>query len=143
MQYTSPNSLIISATRVCRPSYQTQSSMALCKDHAIPSLNITSVWLCITLFTSKTMCSNETSPFMVGSSLKALNFDIHPLPMRLHWGGNSHAVALALVLLSAYLHLLPEHFLPFLPIIIPLPTSSVLVWQCHIQCAHFDPTILQ
>ena len=79
--YSSSNLLIISETRACRPKYQTSSAAALhilCKDHTIPSLNVTSVWLCITPFTLKIDCSSETSPFLVGSPLKALNFSILP-----------------------------------------------------------------
>ena len=41
--YTSSNLLIISATRACRPRYQTQSTTALHKDSTIPSLNVASV----------------------------------------------------------------------------------------------------
>ena len=76
--FTSSNSLIISETRACRPRYWTRSVMALGKDHTIASHNVAAVWFCITLFTSKTHCSNETSPFWMGSPLKVLNFGILP-----------------------------------------------------------------
>ena len=76
--YTSYNLLIISATRACRSRYQTRSAVALHKDYTIPSCNITSVWLCITLLTLKTHCLNETSPFWVGFPLKVLICGILP-----------------------------------------------------------------
>ena len=67
-----------SATGICGPRYQMRSAMASCKDCTIPSLNVTSVWFCITLLTSKAHSSNETSPFWVESSLNVLNFGILP-----------------------------------------------------------------
>ena len=76
--YTSSNLFIISATRACRPRYQMRSSMAPCKYHTIPSFNITSVWLCITLLTSKAHCSNRTCPFWVEFPLNVLDFGILP-----------------------------------------------------------------
>ena len=76
--HTSSNLLIISDTRTCRPRYWTRSAVAPNKNCTIPSCNVTSVWLCITLFTSKTHCSNETSPFWVGLPLKLLIFGILP-----------------------------------------------------------------
>ena len=75
---TSSNLLIISATRACRPGYQRRSAAAPFKDHAIPSLSLTSVWLCITLLTSKAYCSNENFPIWVESPLNVLNFGILP-----------------------------------------------------------------
>ena len=54
-----------------------------------------------------------------------------------------HTLALTSVLIAVYLHHPLEDFLLFVPIIVPLPTSSVLVWQCQIQCAHFHLTIFQ
>ena len=74
--YMSSNLFIISDTGACAPRYQTGSGAALCKDHTIPSLNVTSVWLCITFFTSKANCSNETSPFWVESPPNVLSFSI-------------------------------------------------------------------
>ena len=78
MPHTSSNLLIISAIRASRPRYWTRSVVALCKDHTIPSHNVASVWLCITLLTSKAYCSSETSLFWVGFSLIVLNFGILP-----------------------------------------------------------------
>ena len=78
MPYTISKLFIISDTRGCRPRYQTRAAAALCKDHIIPSLNVSPVWLCITLFTPKALCSNETSPFWVKSPLNVLNFGILP-----------------------------------------------------------------
>ena len=76
--YNGSRLLIIFETRACGPKYQTRSAAAPHKDHTISSLSVTSVWLCITLLTSKIHCSNETSPYWVGSPLKALNFGILP-----------------------------------------------------------------
>ena len=76
--YISSNLFIISATRACGPRYRTRSAAALHKDHTIPSLNVTSVWLCITILTSIGHCSNETSPFWVEPPLNVLHFGILP-----------------------------------------------------------------
>ena len=76
--YTSSNLFTISVTRACEPRYATRSAAAVHKDHAIPSLSVASVCLCITLLTSKTHYLNNASPFWVESPLNVLNFDILP-----------------------------------------------------------------
>ena len=73
---TGYNLFIISATRACAPRYWTRSAAAPCKDYTIPFLNVTFVWLCITLLISKAHCSNETSPIWVESPLNVLYFGI-------------------------------------------------------------------
>ena len=138
--YTISNLLIISETRACRPKYQTTSAVTLCKDHTIPSLNVTSVWLCITLLPQKPTVQMRLLPFGWNST-KGIKFQHLPTTCEVTLGQEfSHCGTDSI---SVHLHLLPEHFLLFLPVIAPLPTSSVLVMQHHIQCAYYDPTIFQ
>ena len=105
--------LIISVTRACGLRYETRCAAALHNDCTIPFLRLPLCGSASHFFTSKTHCLNENFPFWVGSSLKALNLAFYPLPVRLYWDRNSHAVALTLVLISVYLH--QSTFFPFYP----------------------------
>ena len=132
--YTSCNLLIISETRAYRPKFQTRSVMAPHKDHTIPSLSAAS---------SKIHYSNKASPFWVGSLLKALNYGILPTTCEVTLGQEFSHCGTDIGLDNCTLTPYPGHFLPFLPVVAPLPASSVPVWQCHIQCAHYDPPVFQ
>ena len=138
--HRSSNLFSISATRACRPRYQTRSATALCKDHTICSLNVAYVWLCITLFISKAHCSNETSPFWVGSLLNVLNFDILPTTWEATMARKYHVVALAFAYVTACLSFPLTQFLLSPPNVTDPPSSPALVWQHCIQYWHSNPT---
>ena len=76
--YMNSNVFTISDMGVCRPRYQARSAAAPHEDHTIPSLNVTTLVLCIAPYTSKAHCSNETSLFWVEFPLNVMNFGVLP-----------------------------------------------------------------
>ena len=64
----------IFSTMACGPRYQTRSSAPLHKDHTIPSHNVASVWLCITLLTSKTPLFKGDLSLLIRVSTEGANF---------------------------------------------------------------------
>ena len=140
--YTSLNLFIISATGACGPRYQTRSAGLLHKDCTIPSLNVTSVWLWITLFTSKAQYSKETSLFWMVSLLNVLNFGILPTTWEatlgqeiLHCGSGICLCNCMFVPSTNVLSLTTQHN--------QSPSSPAHVWQQSIQYLHCDPTTSQ
>ena len=99
---------------------------------------------CITFLTSKANCSNETSPFWVGSPLNVVIFGILPTTCKATLrqeisccGSNISRGNCVLVPSTNTLSSLPTQCNPSLPL------SSAQVWQHHIQCVHCDPAIFR